>query len=91
MTVEHGNALFDHVWTPAEVSPIDNVHPTVAGEEMISEVLFDAGYSWGTSANEPPSKNACTRGGWTQYSDSAGGPFKNQGDCVSYVATKGRH
>jgi hypothetical protein len=34
----------------------------------------------------PTSKDQCKNGGWETY-----GVFKNQGDCVSYVATKGKN
>jgi hypothetical protein len=34
----------------------------------------------------PTSKDQCKHGGWTDYPQ-----FKNQGDCVSYVATKGKN
>jgi len=34
----------------------------------------------------PTSKDQCKKGGWRQYGD-----FKNQGDCVSFVATRGRN
>jgi hypothetical protein len=33
----------------------------------------------------PTSKNECQNGGWRAF-----GIFKNQGDCVSFVATKGK-
>jgi DNA-binding beta-propeller fold protein YncE len=33
----------------------------------------------------PTSKDQCKNGGWRSY-----GVFKNQGDCVSFVATKGK-
>lgn len=33
---------------------------------------------------------SCKDGGWQQFTSSPG-PFKNQGDCVSYFATGGRH
>jgi hypothetical protein len=39
----------------------------------------------------PTSKDQCKNGGWSNYTDANGTPFKNQGDCVSYVATGGRH
>lgn len=32
--------------------------------------------------------NSCKHGGWTQFTSSPG-PFKNQGDCVSYFASGG--
>ncbi len=37
----------------------------------------------------PNSKADCRTGGWEELTDHHGVPFKNQGDCVSYVATGG--
>lgn len=37
----------------------------------------------------PSTKDDCKDGGWQQLSDGSGTPFKNEGDCVSYVATQG--
>ncbi len=37
----------------------------------------------------PTKKDQCKDGGWKDYADANGTPFKNQGDCVSYVATGG--
>ena len=34
----------------------------------------------------PTCKGQCKNGGWRTY-----GVFKNQGDCVSFVATKGKN
>jgi hypothetical protein len=34
----------------------------------------------------PLSKEACMQGGWQNYVDANGEPFKNQGACVSFVA-----
>jgi DNA-binding beta-propeller fold protein YncE len=34
----------------------------------------------------PTSRNQCTNGGWRTFPG-----FKNQGDCVSFVATKGKN
>jgi hypothetical protein len=36
-----------------------------------------------------PNKNSCKNNGWKTMSNP--GPFKNQGDCVSYFATGGRN
>jgi hypothetical protein len=36
-------------------------------------------------------KNACMQGGWQNLKDSSGNSFRNQGDCVSFVATDGRN
>ena len=39
----------------------------------------------------PTSKEQCKKDGWKDFKDENGNPlFKNQGDCVSFVATKGR-
>jgi hypothetical protein len=35
----------------------------------------------------PASKDECTNGGWRSF----GSVFKNQGDCVSFVATRGKN
>ena len=35
-------------------------------------------------------KDQCKNGGWQTFTSSPG-PFKNQGDCVSFVATDGRN
>jgi hypothetical protein len=33
----------------------------------------------------------CKNGGWQNVKDSSGASFKNQGDCVSFVASKGKN
>jgi hypothetical protein len=38
------------------------------------------------SQNRPTTKDQCKNGGWRTY-----GIFKNQGDCVSFVATGGKN
>jgi choice-of-anchor C domain-containing protein len=38
-----------------------------------------------------PTKDDCKKGGWRTMIDGAGNHFKNQGDCVSYFATKGKN
>ena len=37
----------------------------------------------------PTSKDACKKSGWQALTGADGAAFKNQGDCVSYVATGG--
>ena len=39
----------------------------------------------------PETKDDCKKGGWQSLTDHNGTPFRNQGDCVSYVATGGRN
>jgi choice-of-anchor C domain-containing protein len=38
-----------------------------------------------------PTKDDCKQGGWQTMIDTAGNAFKNQGDCVSFFATKGKN
>jgi hypothetical protein len=40
---------------------------------------------------EPQRANDCKNGGWKNFTDANGNSFKNQGDCVSYVASKGKN
>jgi len=37
------------------------------------------------------SKEACKNGGWKNLADDEGNRFKNQGDCVSFVASQGKN
>ncbi len=41
--------------------------------------------------DQPADKDECKKGGWMNLIDADGNSFKNQGDCVSYVATGGRN
>jgi hypothetical protein len=51
----------------------------------------DTTYDFEPNLPTPTSKDQCKKGGWMNYADANGTPFKNQGDCVSYVATGGRN
>lgn len=73
---------------------------TVTGIQLV----VDAGWKFGTQTIivdnvvingttytfESPTASSCKNGGWMSFT-SAPGPFKNQGDCVSYFATNGRN
>ncbi|MDE2312317.1 MAG: hypothetical protein KGJ93_04515 [Patescibacteria group bacterium] len=43
-----------------------------------------------TVDNTPTSKDQCKLGGWQNYVHPDGSAFKNQGDCVSFVASGGK-
>jgi hypothetical protein len=43
------------------------------------------------SPTSPTSKDDCKNGGWQNMLDANGKSFKNQGDCVSYIATGGKN
>jgi hypothetical protein len=42
------------------------------------------------TVNSPTNKDLCKKDGWMNYTDANGTTFKNQGDCVSFVATNGK-
>jgi len=44
-----------------------------------------------TAPPPPTDKEQCKDNGWKTLVDDQGNHFKNQGDCVSYVATKGKN
>ena len=48
-------------------------------------------YNFEPNLPSPTSKGQCKNGGWQNQVDVSGTPFKNQGDCVSYVATDGHN
>ena len=70
--------------------------PTTGQDVMISSTSTIDGqpgrnYSMNATSVAPTTKDQCKQGGWQAYTDSNGTPFKNQGDCVSFVATGGRN
>jgi hypothetical protein len=57
-------------------APVDGVQTTViAGDVVVHDV-----------PPLPTSKDQCKNGGWKTYR-----VFRNQGDCVSFVATRGKN
>ena len=34
---------------------------------------------------DAPSKDQCRDGGWRNYTDAAGEPFVNQGECIAFA------
>lgn len=61
----------------------DNEQALDIDNTLINSTLFT--YEVPVATN----KDQCKSGGWMNYADDEGNSFKNQGDCVSYVATGG--
>jgi parallel beta-helix repeat protein len=68
-----------------------------SGDKVTTNVTFTP---WLTSNNlagpctggaAPTTADQCKNGGWMTLKDDQGHSFKNQGDCVSFVATKGKN
>jgi hypothetical protein len=58
------------------------------GQTVVITRVSVNGQALTAAVGPPTSKDACKNGGWKTYNNPA---FKNQGDCVSYVATGGRN
>lgn len=63
----------------------DSEHAVDIDNTLVNAVLFTY------EIPEPTTQNQCKKGGWKNYADADGNAFKNQGDCVSYSATKGKN
>jgi hypothetical protein len=79
--VDNGSGPFiDTFATTGATSPLDCVSPLLGGDLIAGDVVV---------VDAPPlpsTKKQCKHGGWRGY-----GVFKNQGDCVSFVATGGKN
>jgi hypothetical protein len=63
----------------------DGEHAVDIDNTLIDTTLFTYEVPTATS------KDQCKNGGWQNFNDGSGNGFKNQGDCVSYVASKGKN
>jgi nitrous oxidase accessory protein NosD len=99
-----GNFNAENNWWGSASGPVHPTNPGGTGDLVIDpdgvvDVLpFLGAPSPATTGNCPPpplptptSKDDCKNGGWMQLADDQGNKFKNQGDCVSYVATQGKN
>ena len=72
---------------------------TIAGTPFIvaERVPTDVSQTWTVSnlhlggPTVASNKDSCKNGGWQTMTDANGNSFKNQGDCVSFVATGGKN
>jgi len=89
-----------YVFTAATIAAGGNQVPVPSGAIQAADVLIDVqgtadltniklnGVLQVPAVNAPSSKDACKNGGWKTFTEPK---FKNQGDCVSWVATGGRN
>jgi hypothetical protein len=61
---------------------VNNCLPSATGVDFTATASFTL---------YPTTTGQCKKGGWKALTDRFGTSFKNQGDCVSYVATDGRN
>ncbi|MGZ6256590.1 MAG: hypothetical protein ACXWMB_06200 [Candidatus Limnocylindria bacterium] len=76
----------------ATTDPSDTVWLNFATQSLttvLSSMQLNVAATVDVTANLPTSADQCKNGGWKTLTDNAGTSFKNQGDCVSFVATGG--
>lgn len=96
----NANGTVTYTFTAATLSAGGNQVPFPTGTITAVDVLIDVqgtadvsditvnGVLQEPAPSTPTSKDACKNGGWQTFSNPS---FKNQGDCVSFVATKGKN
>jgi hypothetical protein len=89
-----------YTFTPATIAAAGNQVPFPTGTIQSISILIDVqgtadisnitvnGVLQVPAPTTPTSKDQCKNGGWMSFSSPA---FKNQGDCVSFVATGGKN
>lgn len=93
-TVTGIQLVADGGWVFPTTGQIVNVDNTRINGNVYT---YDSATSTGTTTpptgttTPPTTKHECKEGGWLGLFDGSGHSFKNQGDCVSYVATGGRN
>jgi choice-of-anchor C domain-containing protein len=87
-----GNTVADMMWAPqlpysflaTSSSTVLSFASTIAGP-------FGPALDNVVVTENVPTANDCKNGGWATMIDTQGNSFKNQGDCVSFFATKGKN
>src|SRR4051794_10925790 len=60
----------------------------VQGSADLTQIAFNGVSEVPVTASGPTTKSQCKHGGWKKFTSPK---FKNQGDCVSFVATHGKN
>jgi hypothetical protein len=77
-------------YNPKIISNVDALYVSVSGAKTTYnfELIRDLDGDGIADTPPPTSKNSCKHDGWESFNNPT---FKNQGDCVSYVATNGKN
>jgi len=86
-----GNDLTNMNWTTESYTFLATSATTTLSFVSTTEGVFGPAIDNVAVAESVPVKNDCKNGGWQTMIDNVGNTFKNQGDCVSYFATKGKN
>jgi choice-of-anchor C domain-containing protein len=87
----NANDLTDMKWTTETYSFLATSVSTTLTFLSTTEGAYGPALDNVVVTESIPEKDDCKDGGWQSMIDNAGNSFKNQGDCVSYFATKGKN
>jgi choice-of-anchor C domain-containing protein len=90
-TAAAGNTLADMKWAPQSYSFLATNASSVLTFTSTTDGFWGPALDNVTVTENVPTAAACKNGGWETMIDSQGNGFKNQGDCVSFFATKGKN
>jgi choice-of-anchor C domain-containing protein len=85
------NDLNNMNWTEATYSFLATSASTTLSFISTTATAFGPAIDNVVVTETVPVKDDCKQGGWQTMIDTAGNAFKNQGDCVSFFATKGKN
>jgi choice-of-anchor C domain-containing protein len=86
-----GTDLTSMVWTPQTYEFLATSASTTLSFISTTATAYGPAIDNVVVTEFVPTKDDCKNGGWQTMIDTAGNSFKNQGDCVSFFATKGKN
>jgi choice-of-anchor C domain-containing protein len=86
-----GTDLTSMVWTPQTYTFLATSASTTLSFISTTATAFGPAIDDVAVTESVPGTDDCKDGGWQTMIDTAGNSFKNQGDCVSFFATKGKN
>ncbi|MGZ6299708.1 MAG: choice-of-anchor C family protein [Candidatus Limnocylindria bacterium] len=86
-----GNSLTTMNWTAETYTFLATSASTTLSFVSTSAGFFGPALDNVSITETVPTKADCKNGGWQTMIDYTGNHFKNQGDCVSYFATRGKN
>jgi choice-of-anchor C domain-containing protein len=86
-----GTDLTSMVWEPQTYTFLATSATTTLSFVSTTAGAFGPAIDGVTVTEDVAMKDDCKNGGWESMIDTAGNGFKNQGDCVSFFATKGKN
>lgn len=86
-----GTDLTTMVWAPKTYTFLATSATTTLTFTSTTAGAFGPAIDAVAVTEDVAEKDDCENGGWASMLDTSGNSFKNQGDCVSFFATKGKN